>query len=88
MVPHYQDMYWSLDKRGQMVRDTSSADEKACSISQHFLTWLHQQDMYQSLDERGQLIEESMDQLFSEALGKFLPDRFVYGTCPKCAYEV
>ena len=27
-------------------------------------------------------------QLYSEALGKFLADRFVVGTCPKCGYEV
>ena len=29
-----------------------------------------------------------MEQLYSEALGKFLADRFVVGTCPKCKYEV
>jgi methionyl-tRNA synthetase len=28
-----------------------------------------------------------MEQLYSEALGKFLADRFVVGTCPKCKYE-
>ena len=28
-----------------------------------------------------------MQQLFSEALGKFLADRFITGTCPKCGYE-
>lgn len=29
-----------------------------------------------------------MEQLYSEAAGKFLADRFVSGTCPKCSYEV
>jgi methionyl-tRNA synthetase len=29
-----------------------------------------------------------MEQLYSEAAGKFLADRFVSGTCPKCGYEV
>ena len=29
-----------------------------------------------------------MEQLYSEALGKFLADRFVVGTCPKCGYTV
>jgi methionyl-tRNA synthetase len=33
-------------------------------------------------------VEQSMEQLYSEALGKFLADRFVVGTCPKCKYEV
>ncbi len=32
-------------------------------------------------------VEQSMEQLYSEALGKFLADRFVVGTCPKCKYE-
>lgn len=32
--------------------------------------------------------EQGMEQLYSEALGKFLADRFVTGTCPKCKYEV
>jgi methionyl-tRNA synthetase len=27
-----------------------------------------------------------MEQLYSEAAGKFLADRFVSGTCPKCSY--
>ena len=33
-------------------------------------------------------VEQSMEQLYSEALGKFLADRFVVGICPKCKYEV
>jgi methionyl-tRNA synthetase len=28
-----------------------------------------------------------MEQLYSEAAGKFLADRFVSGTCPRCAYD-
>lgn len=27
-----------------------------------------------------------MEQLYSEAAGTFLADRFVEGTCPKCGY--
>ena len=29
-----------------------------------------------------------MEQLYSEAAGKFLADRLVSGRCPKCSYEV
>jgi methionyl-tRNA synthetase len=36
----------------------------------------------------GNISEQTMEQLYSEAAGKFLADRFVSGTCPKCAYEV
>lgn len=33
-------------------------------------------------------MERENQQLYSEAAGKFLADRFVTGTCPFCAYEV
>ena len=46
------------------------------------------QDIFKSLKARGQLVEQTIEQLYSEAAGKFLADRFVYGTCPKCGYEV
>eukprot|EP01025_Chloroclados_australasicus_P054321 TRINITY_DN6435_c0_g1_i5.p1 TRINITY_DN6435_c0_g1~~TRINITY_DN6435_c0_g1_i5.p1 ORF type:complete len:1024 (-),score=164.90 TRINITY_DN6435_c0_g1_i5:327-3305(-) len=45
------------------------------------------QTMFNQLDERGYLVEQEQEQLFSEALGKFLSDRLVIGTCPKCTYE-
>ena len=32
-------------------------------------------------------IEKDIEQLFSPGLDKFLADRFVEGTCPKCGYE-
>ncbi|KAL6747060.1 methionine--tRNA ligase, cytoplasmic [Haematococcus lacustris] len=45
------------------------------------------QAVFAELQAQGCLLEQSMEQLFSEALGKFLADRFVTGTCPKCKYE-
>lgn len=46
------------------------------------------QEIFRTLHSKGQLEEQEMEQLYSEALGKFLADRFVTGTCPKCGYEV
>ena len=40
------------------------------------------------LEDKKQLVEQESQQLYSEAAGKFLADRFVTGTCPKCGYEV
>jgi methionyl-tRNA synthetase len=40
------------------------------------------------LHAAGNIAEQTMEQLYSEAAGKFLADRFVVGTCPKCKYEV
>jgi methionyl-tRNA synthetase len=47
-------------------------------ISQHIFLQLH---------ERGLLAEHTNTQPFCEKHGKFLADRFIEGTCPKCGYD-
>lgn len=47
-------------------------------ISQHIFTQLHERDL---------LTEHTNSQPFCEKHGKFLADRFVEGTCPKCGYD-
>lgn len=47
-------------------------------ITQHFARKLH---------EHGLLEERSVRQVFSVVDGRFLPDRYVVGTCPHCTYE-
>lgn len=44
-------------------------------------------EMFAELHANGRLVEQTMEQLFSEPLQKFLADRYVVGTCPKCRYE-
>jgi len=46
------------------------------------------QSIFHKLEDAHQLVEQESQQLYSEAAGKFLADRFVTGTCPKCGYEV
>ena len=46
------------------------------------------QAIFRTLERGGRLAEHENQQLYSEAAGKFLADRFVSGTCPYCAYEV
>lgn len=61
------------------------------STAQHRHTdWgvLRLQGIFNTLDKAGQLVEQTIEQLYSEAAGKFLADRFVTGTCPKCKFEV
>lgn len=55
----------------------------ACTIA----CWLAQ-GIFNTLVRAGQLVEQTIEQLYSETAGKFLADRFVTGTCPKCQYEV
>lgn len=45
------------------------------------------QDIFRKLSARDLLCEHEIEQLYSVALGKFLADRYVIGTCPKCGYE-
>jgi methionyl-tRNA synthetase len=44
------------------------------------------QDFFVALLEAGYLYEEAQQQMYSEAQGRFLPDRYVEGTCPICGY--
>ncbi len=45
------------------------------------------QDFFRTLMEKGYLYSQVQEQMYSEAEGRFLPDRYVEGTCPKCGYE-
>ncbi|AMA47997.1 MULTISPECIES: methionine--tRNA ligase [Flavobacterium] len=42
---------------------------------------------FRKMYEENKFIEETTDQLFDEEAQQFLADRFVTGTCPKCANE-
>lgn len=42
------------------------------------------QDMFVGLYEHGYIIKNKTKQYYSEADNKFLPDRYVEGTCPNC----
>lgn len=45
------------------------------------------QSVFRRVLEQGWLKQDSLEQHYSEALGKFLADRLVEGVCPKCGYE-
>ncbi len=44
------------------------------------------QDFFLALRDRGYLYIEKQEQMYSETLRRFLPDRYVEGTCPVCGY--
>jgi methionyl-tRNA synthetase len=45
------------------------------------------QDIFTACLNNGYLYEEVQNQLYSETEGRFLPDRYVEGTCPNCGYS-
>ena len=38
------------------------------------------------LNDRGYLFEETSEAFYDEQAARFLPDRYVEGTCPNCGY--
>ncbi|MET0233508.1 MAG: methionine--tRNA ligase [Kibdelosporangium sp.] len=45
------------------------------------------QHMARRLDEHGFIEERAVRQVYSPADGRFLPDRYIVGTCPHCGYD-
>ena len=45
------------------------------------------QEFFTTLYEKGDLVVQESEQYYSESAGRFLPDRYVEGTCPHCHYE-
>src|SRR6185312_10385045 len=45
------------------------------------------QDMFRVLHDKGLIVPGVMTQLYCEADRRFLPDRYVEGTCPQCGYS-
>ena len=43
--------------------------------------------IFEQLDKNGYIEERTIKQLYSIDDGRFLPDRYVTGTCPHCGYE-
>jgi len=44
-------------------------------------------EMFDALCETGDIYTKTIEQAYDEQEGMFLPDRFVRGTCPRCATE-
>jgi len=45
------------------------------------------QEFYHALDRKGMIEEKTENHLYSEQEKRFLADRYVVGTCPKCGYD-
>jgi len=83
-VDRYCEKWWAVQKQlsdgfglsFDHFGRSSSAQNRA--LTQHFakLLW-----------ERGFIEERTTTQVYSRADARFLPDRYVVGTCPHCGYE-
>lgn len=55
---------------------------RSSEVENHLLT----QSIFTQLDEAGFIEERSIQQMYSNTEKRFLPDRYVTGTCPACGY--
>src|SRR5690554_3335277 len=55
-----------------------SSSTRNHTLTQHFAVKLHEAGLLEQVTER---------QMYSSADGRFLPDRYIEGTCPNCGYE-
>jgi methionyl-tRNA synthetase len=67
----YRDFHLSFDFFGR------SSSPQNRELTQHF---------YRRLDEAGFIEEREIAQVYSVDDGRFLPDRYITGTCPHCGY--
>jgi methionyl-tRNA synthetase len=70
------DLYGRLDLSFDHFGRTSSATNRRLT-----------QEVFLALDAAGFIEEREVDQVWSPADGRFLPDRYVEGTCPHCGGE-
>ena len=68
----YRRLHLSFDHFGR------SSSPQNHALTQHF---------YRKLEERGLIEERIIEQVYSPADGRFLPDRYVVGTCPFCGSD-
>ncbi len=60
-------------------------DNYGSTNSEENRRWVH--EIYGKLKEGGYIVRRSLEQLYDEETERFLPDRFVKGTCPRCRTE-
>jgi methionyl-tRNA synthetase len=56
--------------------------DRSSGLRNHALT----QHFFERLDARGLIEERVLNQVYSPTDGRFLPDRYVIGTCPHCGH--
>ena len=56
-------------------------------IDKHLIHEVTSPQAFNVLEEKGLIEERVSQQVYSNADGRFLPDRYVEGTCPNCDFE-
>lgn len=78
------DRYHSINKKAFETLGISFDYYGRTSSEMHKET---SQDFFHVLHEKGTFVKKAQEQLYDEQAQMFLPDRYVYGTCPSCSYN-
>ena len=82
-VADYCTEMWAVQKRlGEGFRLSFDFFGRSSSARNHQLT----QHLAARLADAGLIEERAEKQVYSQADGRFLPDRYIEGTCPECGY--
>lgn len=80
VVTHYRDIYRenfrSLGIEFDLFDGTDTPEHEVVS-----------HDFFHKMYDQGLLLERTSEQMYCETCQKFLPDRYITGTCPKCGAE-
>ena len=83
-VDEYCTKWWAIQKKlGEGFGLSFDHFGRSSSVQNRELT----QHFAKILWERGHIEERTTRQVFSKAESRFLPDRYVVGTCPHCGYD-
>ena len=77
--------YWYEHIKGTFARFNISFDNFSRTSTE--LHARNTQLFYEKLKQGGYIIEDESQQMYSPTEGRFLPDRYVEGTCPVCGYK-
>ena len=78
------DRYHTMNKESFEKLGVSFDNYSRTSLPVHHET---AQEFFSVLYEKGDLVVKESEQFYSEPSERFLPDRYVEGTCPHCDYE-
>ena len=83
VAAYCEKMHEAQKKAGAQFKLSYDYFGRSSAPSNHALT----QAFAQQLEAKGLIEERVSKQVYSNADGRFLPDRYVEGTCPSCGYE-
>ena len=79
-----------VDRYHEMFKDTFEKVGISFDMYHRTSSELHHQtsqDFFRTLNTNGEFVEKESEQYYDEEANQFLADRYIKGTCPKCAHE-